>query len=88
MSRYVPAELRRPRKGRTIKEAARLTGLTEQTIKRWTSEPREVYLSRVEGRREQIRELRAAGMAMRAIAAEVGCSVGTVHNALKLANNT
>jgi DNA-binding NarL/FixJ family response regulator len=82
-SRYVSPELRRPRNGRTIKQAARLTGLTEQTIKRWTSEPRETYLSRAQQRRERILELRATGMSMRAIATEVGCAVGTVHNALK-----
>ena len=55
----VPPHLRKPRNGRTIKEAARITGLTEQTIKRWTSEPREVYLSRVHERREAIRALKA-----------------------------
>lgn len=80
--RYVPAELRRPRNGRTIKEAAALTGLTEQTIKRWTSEPREVYLARARERAERIRKLRAKGMTMRQIASIVGCSVGTVHRAL------
>ncbi len=83
-SRYVPPELRKPRNGHTIREAAKLTGLTEQTIKRWTSEPREVYLNRAQQRLEQIRELRATkGMSMRAIATELGCSVGTVHRALK-----
>lgn len=84
--RYVPPELRRPRNGRTIKQAAQLTGLTEQTIKRWTSEPRETFLSRAQQRHERIRELRETGMTMRAIAAEVGCSLGTVHNALKTAD--
>lgn len=80
----VPVHLRKPRNGRTIKEAAKLTGLTEQTIKRWTSEPREAYLDRCTQRREQIRTYKAANpkASMRAIAAEFGCSVGTVHNAL------
>ncbi|MBW3086731.1 hypothetical protein KEM60_02960 [Austwickia sp. TVS 96-490-7B] len=81
----VPPHLRKPRNGRTIKEAAKLTGLTEQTIKRWTSEPREIYLTRAEQRRTQIRDLKAAEpkLSLRAIAARLGCSVGTVHNALK-----
>lgn len=68
-----------PRNGRTIKEAAALTGLSERSIKRWTSEPREVYLARADEKRQRIRELRAQGLTMRAIAAEVGCTVGTVH---------
>lgn len=34
-------------------------------------------------RAERIRTLRESGMTMRAIAAELGCSVGTVHYALK-----
>lgn len=82
-SRYVPPERRRPRNGRTIREAAELTGLTPQTIKRWTSEPRDTYLARAQERAERIRTLRESGMTMRAIAAELGCSVGTVHYALK-----
>lgn len=79
----VPYEKRRPRNGRTIKEAAALTGLTEQTIKRWTSEPRETYLSRAEERHEKICALRDQGMSMRQIATDLGISVGTVHYALK-----
>lgn len=79
----VPYEMRRPRNGRTIKEAAALTGLTEQTIKRWTSEPREVYLNRAEKRHEKIHALRAQGMSMRQISADLGISVGAVHYALK-----
>lgn len=78
----VPPEQRRPRNGRTIKEAARLTGLTEQTIKRWTSEPREVYLDRAAQRRAQVRALRAEGKSMRAIAQELGITVGAVHYAI------
>lgn len=81
----VPPHLRKPRNGRTIKEAAQITGLTEQTIKRWTSEPREVYLSRVQKRREAIRAYKAEHpeKSMRAIAERFECSVGTVHSALK-----
>ena len=71
-----------PRNGLTIRELAARAGVTPRTIKTWTSEPREVYMSRAQKRRAKIRELRATGMSMRAIAAEVGCSVGTVHYAL------
>lgn len=68
-----------PRNGRTIKEAAALTGLSERSIQRWTSEPREVYLARADEKRQAVRKFRAEGLTMRAIAAELGCSVGTVH---------
>lgn len=68
-----------PRKGRTVKEAARLTGLSERTIIAWTSEPREVYLARADEKRTEVLKLRAKGLSMRAIAEKIGCSVGTVH---------
>ena len=70
---------RGPRNGKTIKEAARLTGLSEPTIKRWTSEPREVYLARADEKRTEVLKLRAKGLSMRAIATQLDCSVGTVH---------
>ncbi|GAA3853059.1 helix-turn-helix domain-containing protein [Brevibacterium ammoniilyticum] len=72
-----------PRNGLTIRELAARAGVDPRTVKRWTSDPRDVYLSRAEQRRERIRELRETGLSYRAIAAEVGCSIGTVHNALK-----
>lgn len=72
-----------PRNGLTVRELAERTGASTASITRWTSQPREVYLSRAQNRREKIRTLRAKAMSMRAIADEVGCSVGTVHNALK-----
>lgn len=75
---------RYPRGGKTAREAAEWAGSSIRTAQRWTAQPREIYLSRAQERRMKIRELRATGMSMRAIAAEVGCSVGTVHNALKL----
>ena len=71
-----------PRNGKTAREVAEKTGLSIRTIMEWTAESRETYLSRAEQRRQKIRELRETGLSMRAIAAEVGCSVGTVHNAL------
>ncbi|GAA4826480.1 helix-turn-helix domain-containing protein [Tomitella cavernea] len=57
--------------------------MSVRQVQNWTSEPRLTYLSRAQERRVKIRELRATGMSMRAVAAEIGCSVGTVHNALK-----
>lgn len=80
MSQSVYARI--PRNGRTARELAEKTGLSIRTAQRWTAEPRTNYLSRAEERRLQIRELRETGLSMRAIAAKVGCSVGTVHNAL------
>jgi transposase len=74
---------RYPRNGKTARQAAERVNMSIRTAQRWTSEPREVFLSRAQQRHEQIRELRKTGMSMRAIAAEVGCAVGTVHNALK-----
>jgi len=47
------------------------------------AEERSEYLKRAEQRQEKIRELRETGLSMRAIASKVGCSVGTVHRALK-----
>lgn len=73
---------RLPRNGMTVRELAERTGVSTASIIRWTSEPRETYLSRVQERRKKIRELRATGMTMRTIAAELDCSVGTVHKAL------
>ncbi len=70
---------RYPRNGRTAKEVAQKVGMSERSAQRWTSEPREVYLARAQERAKRIRELRAEGLTMRAIAELEGCSVGTVH---------
>lgn len=71
-----------PRKGKTAHEIANKTGFSVRTIMEWTAEPREAYLGRASTRHERIRELRAEGLSMRAIAAELNISVGTVHYAL------
>lgn len=68
-----------PRNGRTIKEAAALTGLSERSIRRWTSEPREVYLARADAKRTQAQALREQGLSIRAIAERTGISKSSVH---------
>lgn len=74
-----------PRNGRTIREAAEITGLSERSIRRWTSEPREVWINRAHERQAKIREMYATGMTMRDIAAKLSISVGTVHYAIRRA---
>lgn len=44
-----------PRNGRTIAEAAKITGLSPRSIRRWTSEPRNEWLQAQLERREAIR---------------------------------
>lgn len=79
---------RHPRNGLSVRELAERTGVSTASITRWTSDSREVYLSRAHQRRERIRALRAEGLTYRVIASRVGCSVGTVHNALKQEQQT
>lgn len=80
-------EDRLPRRGQTARDIAERAGLSIRQVQNWTSEPREIYLSRAQQRRERIRELRGQGMTYRAIAAEVGCSLSTVHAALHHQDN-
>ena len=74
---------RLPRNGLTAKELAERIGCTPQTIRNWTAEPRADYIARADDKRARVQELRAKGLSMRAIAAEIGCSVGTVHRYVK-----
>lgn len=74
---------RLPRNGLTANELAARVGCTPQTIRNWTSEPRADYLARADEKRVRVQELRAKGLSMRAIAAEIGCSVGLVHRYVK-----
>lgn len=85
----MPKRERIPRNGLTISQLAERTGYTPRTIVAWTSEPRETYEARAAQRREAIRAYKAANpnASMRAIATEFGCGVGTVHRALKNAQN-
>lgn len=79
------SEQRMPRKGLSVRELVERTGVSRASIVRWTAESRETFLERAHTRHEQIRQLRATGMTMRTIAAELGCTVSTVHYALNTA---
>lgn len=71
----------------SIRELAERIGKSPRTIARWTSESREEYLSRAAERHRKVRELRAEGMTMRAIAEELGISLRSVHYAIHHAKN-
>jgi len=70
------------RRTQTARELAKRFGKSQRTIYRVMAEPREDYEARAAERHARISRLRAEGLSMRAIAAEVGVSVGTVHYAL------
>ena len=70
---------RRPVTARVLAERI---GVSERTIKRYVAEPRAEYNARTAARHARIRELREEGKSYRAIAAEVGVSLGTVQYAL------
>lgn len=74
--------LRPGRRVGTARELGERLGRSPRTIRRYVAEPRDQYNARIAARHEQIRELRAEGLSMRAIASELGVSVGTVHYAL------
>lgn len=76
------AALKTGRRNGSARELAQRLGVSERTIRNYVAEPREQYEERVSERHERIRELRRDGKSMRAIAAELGVSVGTVHYAL------
>lgn len=72
----------RARRNQTAAELGKRFQRSPRTIRRIIAEPREEYLERAATRHERIRELREQGMTYREIAAEVDCTVGTVHYAL------
>lgn len=76
--------VRRP--GLTAHAAAKKVGRSPRTIRRWTAEPREDFIARAHEKRDKIQSLHDEGMTMRAIAKEVGCSVGTVHRYVHMKN--
>lgn len=66
------------RRQKTARELAEQFGVSERTIRRHLAEPRDDYEARADERRRLIVEKRAQGMTMRAIAAELGVSLGLV----------
>lgn len=77
-----------PKRGRraiTAREASERFGRSPRTIRRLVAEERVAYEQRAAERHERARELRAQGLSIRAIAAELGCSRGVVEYALKKA---
>ena len=66
------------RRNRTARELAEQFGVSERTIRNIAAEPRVEYLARAQDRRRRITELRAQGKTMRAIADQLGVSVGLV----------
>lgn len=75
-----------PRNGWSVRELAEKTGASPRSIANWTSEPREIYIARAHEKRDRIQALHDKGLTMRAIAKEVGCSVGTVHRYVHMKN--
>lgn len=75
------------RNGRTARHYAEKYRVSERTIVREFSEPREEYLARAESRGEAVLRLRGEGKTIRAIAEELGVSVGTVHRHIKAARD-
>ena len=73
------------RNGVTVRELAEMVGKSESTIVRKFAEPRKEYLARAEQRRKAVLRLRREGKSIRAIAEELGVSVGTVHRHIKAA---
>lgn len=61
----------------TAKEAAERLGVTPRTVQRLMAEPREQYLARANSKREQVAQLRAEGLSVRAIAEKLEISKST-----------
>lgn len=70
------------RRTKTARQLAEQFGVSVRTVQRAVAEPRDEYEARTAQRHERIQELRDSGLSMRAIATELGVSVGTVHYAL------
>ena len=62
----------------TARQAAERLGVTTRTVQRLMAEPRDQYLARANTKREQIAELRAEGLSVRAIAEKLGISKSAV----------
>lgn len=75
------------RGGLKAEELGKQLGKSGRSVVRVFAEPREDYLARANVRRKRVVELRGQGMTVRAIAEEVGVSVGTVHRYIKEADS-
>lgn len=62
----------------TAREAAERLGVTPRTVQRLMAEPRDQYLARANTKREQVAELRAEGLSIRAIAEKLAIPRSTV----------
>lgn len=67
----------------TARELGERFGRSPRTIRRIIAQERSEFLAQARERGQRIVKLREEGMSMRAIADEVGCSVGTVHRHIK-----
>jgi len=76
------------RRKQTARELAGRFNRSPRTIRRIIAEPREEFEARAAERHARIREMRAEGKTMRAIAAELEISVGAVHYAIKKSEST
>ncbi|MDY6050889.1 MAG: helix-turn-helix domain-containing protein [Rothia sp. (in: high G+C Gram-positive bacteria)] len=66
------------RRKKTARELAEQLGISQSTVRRLMAEPRADYLARANTKREQVAELRAQGLSVRAIANKLEISKSTV----------
>ena len=66
------------RRKRTARELAEQLGISQSTVRRLMAEPRADYLARANTKRQQVAELRATGLSVRAIAEQLGISKSSV----------
>lgn len=66
------------RRKKTARELAEQLGISTSTVRRLMAEPRDQYLARANAKREQVAKLRAQGLSVRAISAELEIPKSTV----------
>lgn len=66
------------RRKKTARELAEQLGISQSTVRRLMAEPRADFLARANAKRQQVAELRATGLSVRAIAQETGISKSAV----------
>lgn len=62
------------RRKKSARELSEQLGVSVSTVRRLMAEPREQYLARANSKREQVAELRANGLSVRAIAEKLEIS--------------